>query len=60
MNLPMKQKQTHRHKKTDLWLPRRARGKEAMVWGIWVSGCKLLHTEWINNRVLPHSTGNYI
>ena len=25
-----------------------------------VSGCKLLHLEWINNRVLQCSTGNYI
>ena len=25
-----------------------------------VSGCKLLHIECINNKVLPYSTGNYI
>ena len=24
------------------------------------SRCKLLYTEWINNKVLPHSTGNDI
>ena len=25
-----------------------------------VSRCKLIHLEWINNRVLLYSTGNYI
>ena len=25
-----------------------------------VSRCKLLHLEWINNKVLPYSTENYI
>ena len=25
-----------------------------------VSRCKLLYTEWENNKVLPYSTGNYI
>ena len=25
-----------------------------------VSRCKLLHLEWINSKVLLHSTGNYI
>ena len=25
-----------------------------------VSRCKLLHIEWINNKVLLYSTGNYI
>ena len=28
--------------------------------GVWVSRCKLLHIEWINNKVLLYSTGNYI
>ena len=28
-------------------------------WGE-VSKCKLLYTEWINNKVLLYSTGNYI
>ena len=22
--------------------------------------CKLLYVEWINNKVLPYSTGNYV
>ena len=29
-------------------------------WELVVSGCKLLHLEWINNSVLWYSTGNYI
>ena len=31
-----------------------------MEWEFGVSRCKLLHIEWINNKVLLHSTGNYI
>ena len=31
-----------------------------MDWEFVVSGCKLLHLEWINNEILLHSTGNYI
>ena len=31
-----------------------------MDWESGVSRCKLLHTEWINNKVLPYSTRNYI
>ena len=29
-------------------------------WEFGVSGCKLLHLEWIDNKVLLYSTGNYI
>ena len=31
-----------------------------MNWKFGISRCKLLHTEWINNKVLLNSTGNYI
>ena len=31
-----------------------------MDWEFGVSRCKLLHLEWINNKVLLYSTGNYI
>ena len=31
-----------------------------MVWEVGVSKCKLLHIEWINNKVLLYSTGSYI
>ena len=46
--------------RTDLWLPR-GRGVEGgMDWEFGVSRCKLLYIEWINNKVLLYSTGNYI
>ena len=31
-----------------------------MEWEVGVSRCKLLYMEWINNKVLQYSTGNYI
>ena len=31
-----------------------------MDWEVGVSRCKLLYMEWINNKVLLYSTGNYI
>ena len=31
-----------------------------MEWEFGVSKCKLLHIEWINNKVLLYNTGNYI
>ena len=31
-----------------------------MGWDVGVSRCKLLYTEWINNKVLLYSTDNYI
>ena len=36
--------------RTDLWLPRG--GGRGMDWEFGVGRCKLLHTEWINNKVL--------
>ena len=44
MNLPMKEKQTHRHKIQTCGC-QEARGVREpwMDWGIWVSRCKLLH-----------------
>ena len=29
-------------------------------WEFWVSRCKLLCIEWINNKALLYSTGNYV
>ena len=34
--------------------------EEEMDWGVWISRCKLLYIGWINNKVLPYGTGNYI
>ena len=31
-----------------------------MDWEFGIGRCKLLHSEWINNKVLMYSTGNYI
>ena len=31
-----------------------------MEWEVGVSRCELLYIEWINNKVLLYSTGNYI
>ena len=31
-----------------------------MGWEFGISRCKLLYIEWINNKVLQYSTGNYI
>ena len=37
------------------------RGGEELDWQFGTSRCKLLlYTEWINNKVLLYSTGNYI
>ena len=30
-----------------------------MEWEVGVSRCKLLYIEWMNNKVLLYSTGNY-
>ena len=56
MNLSTKQKQSRRK---ELWLPR---GRELgeLEWEGRISRCKLFNTEGINQKVLLHSTGNYI
>ena len=33
---------------------------EGMDWEFGISRCKVLYIEWINNKVLLYSTGNYI
>ena len=55
MTLSTKQKQTHR-------LREQTCGCQGgrMDWEFGVSRCKLLDIEWINNKVLLYSTGNYI
>ena len=45
--------------RTDLWLLR-WEGEGGMDWEFGISRCKLLYIEWINNKVLLNSTGNYI
>ena len=41
-------------------MPRGRGGEEGMNWDMEVSRCKLIYVAWINNKVLQHSTGNYI
>ena len=59
MNISMKQRETHRHTE-QTWLPRRRGSGEGKEWEVGVSRCKLVYTDWINNRVLLYSTGCYI
>ena len=48
-------KQTHRHGEQACGC--QGGGKD---WEFGLSRCKLLCTGWINNKVLPYNTGNYI
>ena len=57
MNLPVKQKQTHRENRL---VGAKGEGRGGMDWEFVISRCKLLYTEWINTRVLLYSTGNSI
>ena len=58
MNLPTKQKQTHRQREQTCGC--QGGGGGEVNWEVGVSRCKLLYIEWINNKVLPYSTRNYI
>lgn len=49
--------QTHR---LDLWFPRGRRMEEGMTGSLGLADNKLLHPEWIKNKVLLYSTENYI
>ena len=35
-------------------------GGRGLGWEFGISRCKLVYIEWINNKVLLYSTGNYI
>ena len=59
MNLPTKQKQTHRHKGQTL-VAKGEEGGSRMDWEFGVRRCKVLHFEWISGEVLLYSTGNHI
>ena len=41
-------------------MPRGRGGGGGKDWEFGVGRCKLLYTEWINNKVLLYNTGNYI
>ena len=44
--------------RSDLWLPRVRGEGRGMDCKFGVGRCKLLHLEWMNNKVLMYSTGN--
>ena len=58
MNLSTKQKQTHRHREQACVCQGEGLGG-GMDWEFVISRCKLLYIEWINNKVLLYSRGNY-
>ena len=55
MNLS--KKQTHRHREQTCGC--QGWGGGSMDWEFGVSRCKLLHIEWMDNKVLLYSPGNY-
>ena len=59
MNLSTEQKWSHRHGEQTCGC-QRGGGRSGMDWKFEISRCKLLHLERISNKVLLHSTGNYI
>ena len=60
INLSMKGKQTHRHREQTCGCQGGRGGGGGRDWEFGVSRCKLSYTRWINNKVLPYSTENYI
>ena len=58
----MKQKRTSRHREQTCgclaWVGGGCRG--GMDWEFGSSRWKLLYIEWVNNKVVQYSTGNYI
>ena len=60
MNLPTKQKQTHRHREQTSGCQGQGWGEGGKDWEFGISKCKLLYIGWINNKVILYSTGNSI
>ena len=58
-NESMKQKQTQRRRER-LVVAKGGGGWGGIGWEIGVSRCKLLHTGWINKKILLHSTGTLL
>ena len=54
----LQNKQTHKHREQTCGC--QVGGGRGIDWEFGVDRCKLLHLEWINNKVLLYSTGNYI
>ena len=60
MSLPIKQKQTHRHREQTCSCQERRRMGEGWTRSLGLADTNYLYREWINNKVLLYSTGNYI
>ena len=59
MNLPMKQKQSHRNREETCACQGEGLGGE-MEWKVGFNRCKLLLIKWIDNKILLFSTENNI
>ena len=59
MNLSRDKKQTHGHG-DQICGCRGGRGESGMDWEFGVRRCQLSYLEWISNKILFYSTGNYI
>ena len=46
--------------RTDLWIAKEEGSGGGMEWEFGISRYKLVYREWINNKVLLHTTGSYI
>ena len=60
MNLSTKKKKTYKHRKQTCGGQGEAGGRRGVEWEFGVSRNKLLYINWINNKILLYSTGNYI
>ena len=61
MNLPTKEKQTHRHREQNCGCQGGARGRERWIGNLGLADVNsILYMERINNKALLYSTGNYI
>ena len=59
MNPSTKQKQTRSYREQTCGCQKGGEGS-GVDWEFRVSRCKLLCLEWMDNKVLLHSTGNYV
>ena len=58
-NEPIYKTETYKHREQTYGC-QRGGGGSRIDWEFGVGRCKLLHLEWMSNKVLLHSTGNYI
>ena len=59
MNLSARRKQTHRHREETCGCQGEGR-RDGMNWEFGVCSSKLLHLEWISNKVMLYNLGKYI